>query len=246
MSEDADFKFTLQEATTRANLKELKLSLRSAFVDSGFSVIRETAGDGNRYFAFWLAYEVTTPTNLALRNELQIEFTYIDSQPVTSPLRVRELVSEALGLESDLGEIDCLTVEQTIAEKVLSLLKRTHPEHGPEALDPRILRHVFDVFKIESLSLELDAILVEKYFREAVAFDLNRYGDSDLLHEKDSFRLLKEQLEYLENHKGRFEKYYEDALESLVIGDLAQYQIAWGAFSKTANRLIESLGAAKT
>ena len=80
MSEDADFKFTLKEAGSRANLKKLKLCLKSAFEHAEFTVVRESAGDDNRYFAFWLAYEETTPKNLALRNELQIEFTYVDGK----------------------------------------------------------------------------------------------------------------------------------------------------------------------
>ena len=80
MSEDADFKFTLKEAGSRANLKKLKLCWKSAFEHAEFTVVRESAGDDNRYFAFWLAYEGTTPKNLALRNELQIEFTYVDGK----------------------------------------------------------------------------------------------------------------------------------------------------------------------
>lgn len=214
MSEDADFKFTIQEPSTRANLKKLKLSLRRAFVDAGFAVIREAAGDNNRYFAFWLGYEVTAPISLALRNELQVEFTFVDNQPITSSIQVRELVSEALGLETNLGQIDCLTVEQTVAEKVLSLLKRTHPRNGPASFDPRILRHVFDVFKIQSLWPQLDATMVAHYFRSAVAFDLNRYGETDLLFEKDRFEMLMEQLTYLENAKDRFEQDMNNRLQA--------------------------------
>ena len=76
-----------------------------------------------------------------------------------------------------------------------------------------------------------------------MAFDLNRYGKSDALHGNNAARLLKEQLDYLESHKVQFEQNYNDALASLVIGELVQFSIAWSTFSNTATRLIESLNA---
>jgi hypothetical protein len=128
-----------------------------------------------------------------------------------------------------------------MAEKVLSFLKRTHPRERDADFDPRILRHVFDVYKLQSTQPPLENELSSTYFKAAIDFDIDRYGANDILYDADPTDVLTKQLQLLESEKMLFANYFAGSLGPLVIGELVEYEVAWRVFASTATYLIAAV-----
>lgn len=113
--------------------------------------------DAHRYYVVGAGYQTAYGEFPSLRPELKLEL--IKRQPLL-PLERREFgyLHETLaGLPATSKlSIDCISVAETAAEKVISLLRRCaykwdgHQTKGD--IDPALVRHVYDVARIAELS----------------------------------------------------------------------------------------------
>jgi hypothetical protein len=171
MSEDIDIKVVLQPPATplskgrgdRARLKVLHEHVRQMLDRLGFPLLAHDDGSSNphvdnqhRYYLVGAGYRSAYDTLPSLRPELKLEI--IERSPVL-PVERRQFgyLHEALAgiVPTATLSIDCISVAETAAEKVLSLLRRCaykwdgHQKSGD--MDPALVRHVYDVARIAAL-----------------------------------------------------------------------------------------------
>lgn len=173
MSEDIDIKVMLAAPTTgklktgtgyRARLKALHHAIEALLAEMEFDVPAELRGtknpdigDSHRYYVIGAAYDSKAPATTSLRSELKLELINREPQLPPVPLTFGYLYNfMAQGLLTPLSPIlsltiPCIQVAETLAEKVLSLLRRCAWKwFGDQTaeLDPALVRHVYDVYRI--------------------------------------------------------------------------------------------------
>lgn len=161
MSEDIDFKIILTAPSRplragrgdRARLKALHEQLAQLLERNGFPLLAHADNplirDAHRYYQVDAGYRSPYGPLSSLRPELKLEF--IERAPLL-PLeacRFGYLYESLAGLElSQPVTIECISVAETAAEKVLSLLRRcawSWDGHQRGEADPALVRHVYDV-----------------------------------------------------------------------------------------------------
>lgn len=172
MSEDIDIKVILEPTEKplkkgrgdRMRLKALHEVLPQLLEQLGFPLLEYAEGvdnprirDAHRYCVIGAGYQTVYGELPSLRPELKLEL--IQREPLL-PLERREFgyLHESLAgiAASSVLSIECISVAETAAEKVLSLLRRCaykwdgHQKKGD--IDPALVRHVYDVARIAELS----------------------------------------------------------------------------------------------
>lgn len=204
MSEDVDIKVVLEPAELskgrgdRVRLIALHEEIPKLLERLGFPLLKYPEGsnphirDAHRYYVVGAGYAPAYPAIASLRPELKLEL--IQRNP-RLPLEERQfgyLYESIAGLpSSEPLTISCVSVSETAAEKVVSLLRRCaykwdgHQKHGD--LDDTLVRHVYDVARIaEKAPQYLDAArsmfpdLVnsdrDEFKRQNPEFDANLVG----------------------------------------------------------------------
>ena len=145
MSEDIDIKIVdLSNRNTsaiRQSLSHLKVAVTKAFVDSGFVVDTPQAMSANRYITFGLAYEPKFPSEVSLRPEIKVEFTYAPAHLPVVQRSISTLLFRDLGITEQSLEFTCNAMEETLAEKVLGFLRRASRLISNQDGDERLVRH---------------------------------------------------------------------------------------------------------
>ncbi len=187
MSEDIDIKVVLRppafalkkDRGNRARLKALHQAVAELLGKLGFPLIEQTGNphirDSHRYYLVDAGYKTAFDVISSLRPVLKLEL--IERQPLLPLERQRfGYLYETLAGQppSTTVEFDCISVAETLAEKVLSLLRRCaddwdgHQARRDKArqgaaqdgqsedggnvrkygIDPTLVRHIYDVAQI--------------------------------------------------------------------------------------------------
>ena len=132
MSEDVDLKVVVADGhgMTRTALKNHLSSLKQKVADAlnalGFQedVAKRVARNENRYIASEWAYLPRYAHDASLRPYLRLELTVRTPQQGTTRKPLGYLVDHLAGRALTRVELDCVTVEETLSEKVVSFLRR--------------------------------------------------------------------------------------------------------------------------
>lgn len=186
MSEDVDLKIVLKSgnglgrSALKKYLSELKYSVISEMINLGFveDTDQRHARNENRYVATRWLYKSLYRSSASLRPYLSLETTVRTPQFATQSLPISYLVNRLAGLDGPTKLIKCVSVEETLAEKVLSFLRR-HAQHRAgmmtQAWDEALVRHIYDVYCI--MQLVPDAVeKARAHFPELVAFDVQEFN----------------------------------------------------------------------
>ena len=145
MSEDIDIKIVdLSNRNTsaiRQSLSHLKVAVTKAFVDSGFVVDTPQAMSANRYITFGLGYEPKFPSEVSLRPEIKVEFSYTPAHLPVVHHSISTLILRDLGMAEHPFEFTCNAMEETLAEKVIGFLRRSSRLLPNQVADERLVRH---------------------------------------------------------------------------------------------------------
>jgi Nucleotidyl transferase AbiEii toxin, Type IV TA system len=171
MSEDIDIKVVLEPTAKplakkrgdTSRLKALHELVPRLLGDLSFPLLEYDEGsnprirDAHRYYVIGAGYKSSYPALPSLRSELKLELIQ------RHPLLPLERCSFGYLYESLADQkvklpvtIDCISVAETAAEKVVSLLRRCaykwdgHQVKGD--IDPALVRHVYDVARIAQLN----------------------------------------------------------------------------------------------
>jgi predicted nucleotidyltransferase component of viral defense system len=187
MSEDADLKIVLNEGAgpvsrskVRSQLSALKGILAHTLAGIGLVEDQHKAkalNENHYLFSEW-TYARRYDSVSSLRPHLQIELTA--RQPVSSPVscQIGYLTDHLAGLRGGVFSVPTVVVAETVAEKVLSFLRR-YAQHrsGVDGAhwDTALVRHIYDVHCVHSRHPGT-VTAAAKVFPEIVAADQKAFG----------------------------------------------------------------------
>jgi hypothetical protein len=167
MSEDIDIKVVLTPPekpfrggrNDRARLKALHEEIPKLLAQLDFPLVQYGEGvdnprirDSHRYYVIGAEYKSTYGQLPSLRPELKLELIQRAPLLPVQQLQFGYLHESLAGLKlSSPAAIDCISVAETAAEKVLSLLRRcawNWDGHQRGEMDSALVRHVYDVARI--------------------------------------------------------------------------------------------------
>ena len=184
MSEDVDLKVVLDPAHglsqsgVKAHLSKLKNAVVHAMqaLDFGLIEAEQFALNANRYFASGWNYRSRYNAHTSLRPHLSLEFTVRTPNFEVGQKPIGYLIDQLASRDGSSAQMACVAVEETLAEKVLSFLRR-HAEHRAgvrEKWDQALVRHIYDAYCI----VGSNAALVDRaatHFRRLVEYDRDEF-----------------------------------------------------------------------
>lgn len=250
MSEDIDIKLVLADVPGLARsainkqLKDLKKRLVAAMTAFGF--VADEAEfktfNENRYFRAAWFYQRRYSGDVSLRPHLILEFTL--RQPCF-PLQTYEigyLVNQLAELGGPTISFPCIAVEETLAEKILSFLRRFALHRSGNMLetwDTALVRHIYDVYCI----MQTDTASLERattHFKDLLDFDVQEFTKHAAFIE-DPAACLAQALIAIETDR-QTQTEYETRLLPLIYGEIRpSFEEAFVVFRRCALRLIEIL-----
>jgi len=186
MSEDIDLKVKLSSehrmsrSAEKNHLRNFKHQLIEQMIKAGFEQTHTgpEAHNENKYVATTWQYESCYSGDVSLRPHLRLEYTVrTPAFPVSSVL-IGSLVDQLAEQEGTKLPITCIAIEETLAEKVLSFLRR-YAQHrsgaGQQPWDTALVRHIYDVFCIVQ-AVPHSVEKAKNHFADLVKFDTNEFS----------------------------------------------------------------------
>lgn len=251
MSEDVDLKVVLDEpkiggtSAVRSHLSQLKDEVTQRLESLGFveDRVARIARNQNRYFATRWLYASRYAHDTSLRPYLSLELTVRAPQFATTNQPLGYLVDRLASRSQPQGRIECVAIEETLAEKVVSFLRR-YAQHRAGAMhqewDKTLVRHVYDVFCICRIDSQVTA-KAAKGFRALVQFDTEEFGQQFppfAVATKDTLQSALAQAE----QDPAIRQDYEMHLIPLVFGSVRpSFDEAYGVFRQQAEYLVGTL-----
>ena len=250
MSEDIDFKLVLPQGLSRSArsrlLSQFKKRLAAVLVDAGFAVPANEiiARDENSYVSLNLHYESRFAPVASLRPEIKVELNARPPVLPTSPLPIASMLDVLIQAPRTDLHVECIGVEETLAEKVLSFLRRTAEARAGRNradYDDRLVRHLYDVRAIargrEGLALP------HEHFAVMVTGDAVQYCNQYPEFEQDPVGQMRVVLDALHHEADAFERDYLRFVDELVFGEPVTFAEARAVFIELAESLIGQLKA---
>jgi hypothetical protein len=259
MSEDVDVKILLSAPTrelkkdigARARLKALHHQVSEMLGSLDLHLPAELNGrpnpryrDAHRYCVIGAAYESKGPLILSLRPELKLGIIHREPRLETFPMQFGYLYERIAGLPSSRSvTMTCISVGETLAEKVLSLLRRcalNWAELPKGRMDPALVRHVYDVHRISAAqphTIEAAANVFAAVVKQDAADYQGQHPDFD----SDPLGVLRSALDRARTHQPLRAQYEEKVLPLIYDQQRPPYDVAFAGFESTALRLLDTL-----
>lgn len=187
MSEDADLKIVLSsssESRSRTQIRKQLSALKTTVSETLTSIglvedkSRARALNENRYFCSQWSYARQYETIASLRPHLQIELTARSPVLDTVTCQIGSLADHLAERKDNTFAAPTVAVAETIAEKVLSFLRR-YAQHRAglmqQAWDTALVRHIYDVHCVYHHQADIVAVAAEA-FPKLVDGDQNEFG----------------------------------------------------------------------
>lgn len=253
MSEVADIKVVLSQDTENWSQNQIRRYLgdevRRQVIGAleNIGLVEDEASrdslNNNRYSHSQWTYQRAYDGVTALRPNLQLELTAREPVKSTEMASIGTLVDKLAGLAGVNFSVPVVSVAETLAEKVLSFLRR-FSQHRTGKMqqdwDTALVRHIYDVHCIVLKKPEVleDAIAA---FVTLTAGDVNEYSYQDAAFAQNPKVVLQTALQLLGNDAQSHEEYH-NVLLPLVYGDgKFTFEQAWTSFDNIANRLVREL-----
>lgn len=248
MSEDIDFKLVVPTGMSRSArsrmLSQYKKRLARDLEQLGFHVPADqiVARDANSCVSLNLLYESRLPPVASLRTAIKIELNARTPVLPTATLPIQSMLSTLMEESATGLPIECIGVEETLAEKVLSFLRRTAEARAGRnraEYDDRLVRHLYDVRAIARARSELR--LPYEHFAAMVAGDASQFRNQSPEFEQDPFGQMRTVIEALKHDTSAFERDYLRFVDELVFGEPVSFAEARSVFIELAERLMSAV-----
>ena len=256
MSEDIDFKiaFTSNAPTSRNAQSKLlsgfKKRLTEALTDTGFHLQEPvTARNGNRYLSARFLYRSQFEVVSSLRSEILVEVTANAPLAPTQQQPIQSLLTGLIDrpMEPSLV-LPCITIGEALAEKVLSMLRRTAQEFAGESREPydkMLIRHIYDVHRIVTQQPN-ETPLAAQIFSALVIRDVEQFGDQHPAFATSPKNTMLHTLTRIQTET-QFKAYYQQFVDGLVFDrQKTLFEDALASFSQQAMCLIHVLADSNT
>ena len=250
MSVDNDFKLVLAQGLSRSArsrlLSQFKKRLAAALIEAGFAVPTDEiiARDENSYVSLNLHYESRFAPVASLRSEIKLELNARPPVLPTAPLPIASMLDVLIQAPRTDFHVECIGVEETLAEKVLSFLRRTAEARAGRNradYDDRLVRHLYDV---RAIAREREGlVLPHEHFAALVAGDATQFRNQYPEFEDDPVGQMRVVLDALHHEADAFERDYLRFVDELVFGEPVTFAEARAVFIELAESLIGQLKA---
>jgi predicted nucleotidyltransferase component of viral defense system len=189
MSEDIDLRVVAADKPSRKALRVLRETITAALQEAGFAfdpaneAHRKTMYEGN-YTIYRLPYAPAAEGKGALRPEIQIETAVFPMRRPAVVRAVSSFVAQGYKRPPELAAIECASIAETAAEKLVALTRRAGAELAGlrQKRDPTLVRHVYDLHVIRKHYDEADVAALAK---EIMAADAELRGEKFPAYQKD-------------------------------------------------------------
>jgi predicted nucleotidyltransferase component of viral defense system len=245
MSEDVDFKVAPLDggpgstSKLRRELGRLRDRITTRLQAAGFEIdpadpVQLHSRDANRYTLIQLSHE-SGEISGALRPTIQVELNFARLREATISLPVASFVAEAFSRPPEIASIDCVSVPETAAEKLVSLTRRTAMQIAgiSREPDPTLVRHIYDLHMIRG---HYSAESVARLARQIIPLDAEEFGNqfpSYRDHPEAETRRALAALSADSQHAQR----YADFVRLMVYGEKPSYEEALSTVTALAQRL---------
>jgi predicted nucleotidyltransferase component of viral defense system len=239
MSEDVDFKVVPPEAPMSNNQRRLALGgLRDRLIGgltrAGFALAQEPRSrDANQCTVLHLRPEHPAALDGPLRSTIQIELSWAELRQPTALRAVASFVSQAFGRQPELDAVECVSVDETAAEKLVSLTRRTAMElaGASRAPDPTLVRHIYDLHRIDG---QMDRQRVARLIRAVAEMDAEQFARQHPAYRGDTEAETRKALAHLRSNPA-VRAQYETFVAAMVYGMPAPFDEAM----RTVQALVE-------
>lgn len=248
MSEDIDLKIDialLSEMAISARktyLSQYKEKIRAALIQAGFVENPEMAeaSNANQLFSMEWLYQSEYEGTLSLRPHLKVEVKACQITCPTKDKAVGYLINRLIETDDKETIVHCQAIEETLAEKVISFLRRLDRVNSlGEDWDGALVRHIYDVYCITSM----DPTIVEKSkicFPDIMQNDSEAYGSQQEDFGANPTAILLKTLAGTEKNAS-LAKDYEDRLLPLIFGGVKpSFEDAFANFKVVASTLLSN------
>ncbi|WP_434673922.1 nucleotidyl transferase AbiEii/AbiGii toxin family protein [Pseudomonas sp. R1-15] len=251
MSEDVDLKIVWDESNTfsasaqKRHLSQLKAEVCQVLAKLGFEETMDAriARNENRYFSSRWQYAPRYPHDASLRPYLSLELTARTPQFEVTRRPLEHLVERLAARPGHLGTIPCVAVEETLAEKVISFLRRYAQHQGGAMIQPwddTLVRHIYDVYCI-SVGDPAVSERAAHGFKKLVEFDAAEFGRQFPPFAADPGKVMQGALNQI-NSDAVIRGQYDARLIPLIFGSVRpSFDEAFAVFREHAAALIRTL-----
>lgn len=246
MSEDLDLKVVpvnpdMSRSALKRSLSDLKAQVAERLSDIGFVEDAENriSRDENHYIGMQWFYEPVYESHGSLRPHLSIELT---TRTPRHPVEARPIGYMLDGLLGNplSAEAPCVIPAETLAEKVLSFLRRYGQNNAgkmQQAWDTALVRHIYDTYCIYHANS--DCLSQAKlHFNALVAEDVEQFGRQYPEFANNPWAVLRQSLTDVESDTNLVTEYRQFLLP-LIFGKVRpSYQDAFAIFKLCANELL--------
>ena len=200
-------------------LSNYKEKIKSTLTYLGFVEDAKVAdaNNANHLFSMEWQYQSEYQSESSLRPHLKIE---VKTCEITCPIEQKAigyLAEKLAGLESLMILMPCQAIEETLAEKVISFLRRyDRAINLGEKWDNALIRHLYDVYCITSNKTEI-VKKSQACFPSLIAIDVKEYGNKHLSFKSAPFNTLLSALNKAESDP-TLGSDYQEKLMPLVLG----------------------------
>jgi predicted nucleotidyltransferase component of viral defense system len=260
MSEDIDIKVVLEDIPVgyalpkrqadRKRLGDLHDEVERRLTDLGFEYATVEDGgnplarDSRRYYCLAVSYGAHfRDVSGALRPELKLELIHRPPKLPTEELEMGYMLDRFIPRERPHRfTMTCISVAETLAEKVLSMLRRcawNWDGHQRDDFDTALVRHIHDVWRIVETHPEaVDS--AHEAFAALVAKDAEEFRGQHPGFDEQPYAVLQRALNAARTHKG-IRQNFEERLKPLLFSeDKPAFDICFATFAATAERLLEA------
>lgn len=247
MSEDVDIKLIptpqfqhLSRGRKKQYRKALAVKIETAIIASNtFSIEARLVQDEYRYVEYELKYPQQLSQAPCLRPIIKLELMETIPLLALETRGIQSLVAELYKLPQEVNGFICVSVNTTLVEKVLSMLRRTMSVKRDAARsdDVTLVRHIYDVHCIHAAQA-LDNELLAPLFRAILAEDIARFGNQHAEFVMDPANELRLGLQEIESNP-LFRQRFNDFVKPMVFNSQPpNFDTCFMSFKHIATSLI--------
>ncbi len=192
----------------------------------------------NRYTIWNLPYGVGAESGNGLRPTIQIEMTYAPMRLPPVILPVSSFVTEANGRSSDISQLECVSLNETAAEKLVALTRRTAMDLAGltrGAVDATLVRHIYDLHALREL---VDKTTVASLAKDIAAGDAIEFRNQYPAYAGNVAEETRKALDALQNDPTHRQR-YDDFVSAMVYGQKWKFQEALNTVARVTDLMIE-------
>ncbi|MDE1239707.1 nucleotidyl transferase AbiEii/AbiGii toxin family protein [Vibrio aestuarianus] len=250
MSEDVDIKlipsqefFALSRGKKKALRKALVEQIEARIAQPGhFAIEEKLVRDEYRYVEYELKYPQQFSQAPCLRPIIKLELMETISLHAIEERSIQSLVSELYQQPREVKAFACVSIQATLVEKVLSMLRRTMlvKRDSERNDDATLVRHIYDVHCID-IAEKTTSETLTPLFHTVLKEDIQRFGNQHAEFVADPVKELNLGLQELESNP-LFRQRFDDFVKPMVFNPQPHdFDTCFASFKRIAKSLITTI-----